>query len=159
LIQSQNNFTQILKARTQLRTFSAIFCISHNKMLVTFSVPGYETCVSLHIHPKYPLNCFCWEDIVSANIVANPDISVTIKCLECNGVTLDCKKTFEELGISENACISIQIETCTQMEKMLQMQQGQILSDENQSGTVSLPEPVLEIQERPEPIFPTNDEN
>jgi hypothetical protein len=128
-------------------------------MLVTFSVPGYETCVSLHIHPKDPLNCFCWEDIVSANIVANPDICVTIKCLECNGVNLDCKKTFEELGISENDCISIQIETCTQMEKMHQMQKAQIVSDSNQPQGISPPLPVPEIQVHSEPIFPENKEN
>lgn len=128
-------------------------------MLVTFSVPGYETCVSLHIHPQDPLNCFSWEDIVSANIVANPDICVTIKCLECNGVSLDCKKTFEELSISENDCISIQIETCTQMEKMFKMQQGEIVSDENQSETVISQELEPEVQERPESIFPTDEEN
>lgn len=82
-------------------------------MLINITVPGYSTCIPLNLDTSVPLQSYSWVDIIACNIVNNPDLEVTINCIECDGKELDCKKSLTELGLSESACICVKITTQT----------------------------------------------
>ncbi len=82
-------------------------------MFINITVPEYSTCIPLSLDTSVALQTYSWMDIVACNIVNNPNLIITVKCLECEGQELDCTKSLSELGIQENSFISVQITTQT----------------------------------------------
>ncbi len=82
-------------------------------MIVNIIVPEYPRCIPLSLDASVALQTYSWVDIVACNIVNNPDLIVTVKCLECDDKELDCTKSLSELGIQENSFITVQITTQT----------------------------------------------
>ncbi len=81
-------------------------------MLINITVPGFTTCLPLYLDNSVALKMYSWTDIVSGNIVSDPDKDVTIEYMEYEGVRLDLTKSLRDQGIPENACIQVHIQTC-----------------------------------------------
>lgn len=76
-------------------------------MLVNIHVPGCPTGLPIHINEMMSLTMYSWTDIVSGNIICDPDKTVNILHMEYNGAKLDTTKSLQELGIPESAVITI----------------------------------------------------
>ncbi len=82
-------------------------------MFINITVPEYSECIPLNLDASVSLNMYSWVDIVSCNIVNNPELIVKVICLECDGKELDCTQSLLALGIQESSCISVKITTQT----------------------------------------------